>query len=63
MSNFNDREIIGQRIQSTLDCRFTLAYSYAFAARVIKKMTKQEREEHRLARQAQKLQKQQSSTK
>ena len=59
LSNFNDREIIGQRIQSTLDCRFTLAYSYAFAARVIKKMTKEERAEHRLARQAQKLQKQQ----
>lgn len=63
LSNFNDREIIGQRIRSTLDCRFTLAYSYAFAARVIKKMTKEERAEHRLARQAQRLQKQQSSTK
>ena len=63
LSNFNDREIIGQRIRSDLDCRFTLSYSYAFAARVIKKMTKAERAQHRLARQAQKLQKQQSSTK
>ncbi len=63
LSNFNDREIIGQRIQSTLDCRFTLAYSYAFAARIIKKMTKEERAEHKLARQAQKLQKQQMSKK
>lgn len=63
ISNFSDREIIGQRVHSDLDCRFTLAYSYAFAARIIKKMTKEERAEHRLARQAQKLQKQQMSTK
>lgn len=61
-SNFNDREIIGQKIRSDIDCRFTLAYSYSFAARIIKKMTKAERTERRLARKAQKLQKKQMST-
>lgn len=62
LSNFNDREVIGQRIRSDLDCRFTLSYAYSFAAKVVKKMTKAERAEHRMARQAQKLQKKQKST-
>lgn len=57
ISNFSDRERIGQRVQTDLDCRFTLAYSYSFAARVIKKMSKHEREEAKLVRQADKLQK------
>lgn len=59
LSNYSDREIIGQRVQTDLDCRFTLSYSYSFAARVIKKMTKQERADHRLAKHNEKLQKKQ----
>lgn len=58
ISNFSDREIIGQRVSTNLDCRFTLSYSYAFSARIIKKMTKEERAQHRLSKQAAKLQKQ-----
>lgn len=60
LSNYSDRERIGQRVQTDLDCRFTLSYSYSFAARVIKKMSKEERAEHRLSKQAAKLQKKSS---
>ncbi len=57
LSNFSDREIIGQRVHTNLDCRFTLSYSYSFAVRVIKKMSKEERAQNKLSRQAAKLQK------
>lgn len=59
ISNFSDREIIGQRVQTDLDCRFTFSYSYSFAARVIKKMTKDERAKARLTKEADKLMKKQ----
>lgn len=59
LNNYSDREIIGQRVQTDLDCRFTLSYSYSFAARVVKKMSKQERADHRIARHNEKLQKKQ----
>lgn len=58
LSNFSDNERIGQRVATDLDCRFTLSYSYSFAARVIKKKTKAERAQDRLTRKADKLQKQ-----
>ncbi len=58
ISNYSDREIIGQRVKSDLDCRFTLSYSYSFAAKVIKKMTKEERKQAKITRKANKLMKQ-----
>ena len=58
LSNFSDLERIGQRVRTSLDCRFTLSYSYSFAARVIKKKTKSEREQDKLKRQAKKAGKQ-----
>ena len=58
LSNFSDMERIGQRVKTSLDCRFTLAYSYSFAARVIKKKTKAEREQDKLKREAKKVEKQ-----
>lgn len=60
LSNYSDRVLIGQRVQTDLDCRFTLSYSYSFAARIIKKMSKEERAEQRLNKQANKLQKKMS---
>ena len=58
ISNYSDREIIGQRVKSDLDCRFTFSYSYSFAAKVIKKMTKEERQQAKITRKANKLMKQ-----
>ena len=58
LSNFSDLERIGQRVRTNLDCRFTLSYSYSFAARIIKKKTKQERAEAKLAREVKKISKQ-----
>ena len=58
LSNFSDLERIGQRVRTSLDCRFTLSYSYSFAARVIKKKTKAEREQDKVKRQAKKAGKQ-----
>lgn len=43
LSNYSDRVIIGQRIATDLDCRFTLSYTYSFAAKLIKKKSKGER--------------------
>lgn len=60
ISNFSDRERIGQHVKTNLDCRFTLSYTYSFAARVIKKKTPEERANDRISRQAAKLQKKQS---
>jgi len=56
LSNFSDMERIGQRVQTTLDTRFTLSYSYSFAARVIKKKTKEQRAQDRINRATRKLQ-------
>ena len=58
LSNFSDREIIGQRVHTSVDCRFTLSYSYSFAARVIKKKTKEERAKDKINREIKKTQKQ-----
>lgn len=58
LSNYSDLERIGQRVRTNLDCRFTLSYSYSFAARIIKKKTKQERADAKLARQVKKALKQ-----
>ena len=43
LSNYSDRVIIGQRVATDLDCRFTLSYTYSFAAKLIKKKGKGER--------------------
>ena len=43
LSNYSDRIVIGQRIATDLDCRFTLSYTYSFAAKLIKKKDKGER--------------------
>ena len=58
LSNFSDLERIGQRVRTNLDCRFTLSYTYSFAARIIKKKTKQERAEAKIAREVKKISKQ-----
>lgn len=58
LSNFSDNERIGQRVATDLDVRFTLSYTYSFAARVIKKKTAAERKHDRFVRSADKLQKQ-----
>ena len=60
ISNFSETERIGQRVKTSLDTRFTLSYSYSFAARVIKKKTKLQRAEDRIARETKKLQKKSS---
>lgn len=57
LSNFSDLERIGQRVHTDLDVRFTFSYSYSFAARIIKKKTKQERAQDRINRANKKLQK------
>ena len=57
LSNYSDMERIGQRVHTNLDTRFTLSYSYSFAARVIKKKTKQQRAEEKVSRHAKKMQK------
>ncbi len=44
LSNYSDRVVIGQRVATDLDCRFTLSYTYSFAAKIIKKKSKEERE-------------------
>ena len=62
ISNFSETERIGQRVQVDLDTRFTLSYSYSFAARIIKKKTKQQRAEDRIAREAKRTQKKNSSS-
>ncbi|MBO4488384.1 MAG: hypothetical protein J5741_01850 [Bacteroidales bacterium] len=59
LSNFSDMERIGQRVHTNLDTRFTFSYSYTFAARVIKKKTKEQRAADRVERAAKKLDKQQ----
>lgn len=43
LSNYSDRVVIGQRVATDLDCRFTLSYTYSFAAKIIKKKSKDER--------------------
>ena len=62
ISNFSETERIGQRVQVDLDTRFTLSYSYSFAARIIKKKTKQQRAEDRIAREAKRTQKKYSQS-
>jgi len=57
LSNFSDLERIGQRVQTDLDVRFTLSYSYAFSVRVIKKKTKEQRAEDKIKREAKKISK------
>lgn len=57
LSNFSDLERIGQRVQTDLDVRFTLSYSYSFSARVIKKKTKAERQQDKLKREARRVSK------
>ena len=56
LSNYSDRVIIGQRVATDLDCRFTLSYTYSFAAKIIKKKGKGERKS-KADRQAAKLMK------
>lgn len=57
LSNFSDLERIGQRVQTDLDVRFTLSYSYSFSARVIKKKTKAERQQDKIKREAKRISK------
>ena len=57
LSNYSDRVIIGQRVATDLDCRFTLSYTYSFAAKLIKKKGKGERKT-KADRQAEKILKQ-----
>ena len=57
LSNYSDRVVIGQRVATDLDCRFTLSYTYSFAAKIIKKKSKDQRKT-KADRQAAKLMKQ-----
>lgn len=57
LSNFSDLERIGQRVKTNLDTRFTLSYSYSFAARVIKKKTKEQRAQDKIDRANKRLEK------
>lgn len=57
LSNFSDMERIGQRVHTSLDTRFTFSYSYTFAAKVIKKKTKEQRAAEKVERAAKKLEK------
>jgi len=57
LSNYSDRIVIGQRIATDLDCRFTLSYTYSFAAKIIKKKSKGERQ-NKADRKAAKIMKQ-----
>jgi len=61
LSNFSDMERIGQRVHTNLDTRFTFSYSYSFAARVVKKKTKEQRTAAKVDRAAKKLLKMQQS--
>lgn len=42
-SNYSENIIFGQKIATDIDCRFTLSYTYTFAAKLIKKGEKKKR--------------------
>lgn len=57
LSNFSENIVIGQRVATKLDCRFTLSYSYSFKKVVIKKKDHEKKQEDKIYRKLDKLQK------
>lgn len=52
LSNYSENIIIGQKVATDFDCRFTLSYSYTFAAKLIKKKSREEKMNNKVTRRA-----------
>ena len=55
LSNFSENIVIGQKIATALDCRFTLAYTYSFNKVVIKKGEGNKKKEERMNKKLDKI--------
>jgi hypothetical protein len=55
LSNFSEDIVIGQKIATALDCRFTLSYSYSFNKVLIKKKDNDKKKEDKLTKKLRKM--------
>lgn len=55
LSNYSENIVIGQKIATALDCRFTLAYTYSFNKVVVKKGEGNKKKEERMNKKLDKI--------
>ena len=55
LSNFSEDIVIGQKIATALDCRFTLSYAYSFSKVLIKKKDNDKKKEDKLTKKLKKM--------